>query len=371
MIENKVSTNNRQIIKWIIFILILFTIGYLIYFFNSLLSSLFIGFLIAYILDPVVDWFEKKKISRVKAILILMLMFLFLFLILFIIVIPSIFIQLKELISQIPGILVWFNDRAFPWIENKFHFTRPSSWSQTWDQIPEDYRNKLQNVIPRVWGPFYNAIIKAFSSGVSLITGILNLFLIPFFAYFLLKDYDKIINWIKQEIPPLYRDPIVSFFKDVDITLASFIRGQLTVMFVMVILYSVGLRIVGIKLAIVIGLLTGLLNIIPYVGVATGLILSILMALLGEHIIHDLIGIGIVFGLIQIMDGIFITPKIVGDKVGLNPLIIVIALMIGGQLGGIIGMLVSVPSAAILKILALRILSRYHKSSTYNSLYIK
>ena len=348
--------------KWLLLLFVISFVISLIYFFKTIFINLFIGFIIAYLLDPVIDWFENKRINRSLGILISFFILFIIIFFIFLIVVPSLIIQIKELILKIPALITWITNNLIPWLENKLHINIPT----TVHDLTESLRQKAEKILPHAWGPLYTFLQRAFSSGVSLLSTLSNLLLIPFFAYYLLKDYDKIIEWIYNEIPAKYRQSIASFFREVDQNLSSFFRGQLTVMLILSVLYSIGLSIVGLKLAIAIGILSGLLNIIPYFGVATGLFLSILMAIAGGNFLHDLIGVAIVFTVVQTLEGVIITPKIVGDKVGLNPLWVIISLMAGAHIYGIVGMLLAIPVASILKIFIKRGIEIYHKSSIYN-----
>ena len=210
------------------------------------------------------------------------------------------------------------------------------------------------------------SVVKAIFGGtVSVIASLAGVVMIPVFAFYLLRDFDRLVAYVHDLVPAGYREPVSARFREIDEAMSSFIRGQLTVAAILACLYSLGLWLVGIPLALVVGLVAGLGNMIPYVGTTIGLILATLMSLLDWHGFGHLLLVYGVFVVVEGLQGWVITPKIVGESVGLSPFTVIIAVLVFGELLGFFGVLVAVPLAAVLKILLRVLLEHYRASGFY------
>jgi predicted PurR-regulated permease PerM len=238
-------------------------------------------------------------------------------------------------------------------------------------ETPEKLSLRLNELIhqgrdmsPDLLKPVLSFLQKAFSSTIGLILSVLGYFIIPVYLFYLLADLPQLKKFIESFIPERYRVVYEEKLAEVDLVLSGFIRGQLSVCAILAVLYSIGLYFIGIDLAIVIGTLAGATFIIPYVGTIIGIVLSVAMALLKFHdVLHPLLCLGW-FCLVQGLEGMIITPKVVGKTVGLHPLVAIIALLIGGQIFGIMGMLLAVPVTAVLQVF-LRSLAAYYRDSDF------
>ena len=204
-----------------------------------------------------------------------------------------------------------------------------------------------------------------FGSTASALSAVAALVLIPVFAFFLLRDFDLIIARIGALIPVNYRPFIRSRMIEIDETLSRFVRGQLTVSAILVLLYSLGLWIVGLPLALVIGVVAGVGNLVPYLGTTLGFLLAGVMLALDWQGWGHVGAVAGVFAAVQVLEGWVITPKVVGDSVGLSTLSVIVSVMIFGELFGFYGVLVAVPAAAILKILFREGLDAYRASEFF------
>jgi predicted PurR-regulated permease PerM len=218
---------------------------------------------------------------------------------------------------------------------------------------------------PAQFKPVLELIQQAFSSTIGLILTILGYLIIPVYLFYLLADLPRLKAFLESFIPERYRDAYNAKLSEVDRVLAGFIRGQLSVCAILAVLYSIGLYLIGIDLAIAIGTLAGFAFIIPYVGTIIGIVLSLVMALLKFHdILHPLLCLGW-FGLVQSLEGMVITPRVVGNTVGLHPLVTLVVLLIGGQLFGLMGMLLAVPVAAVLRVFLISLAGWFRNSEFY------
>ncbi len=186
----------------------------------------------------------------------------------------------------------------------------------------------------------------ALSGGLSFALGALNLALVPIFTFYLLRDWDRLVAGVDQLVPPRHRERVRRLAGEIDERLSSFVRGQSTVCAILGVLYAIGLALVGIDMAVAVGMLSGLLFIIPYLGTIVGVAVASALALLKFGISWHILGVWATYGLVQLIEGSLLTPTIVGDKVGLHPMVVMIALLVGGNLLGLWGMLVAIPITA-------------------------
>jgi predicted PurR-regulated permease PerM len=223
----------------------------------------------------------------------------------------------------------------------------------------------VQKIPPDVIKPFASIVKKIFSNTLYIVLGLLNLVVAPVFTFYFLRDFDLMKKRAAELIPLAYREWTLGKFRQVDETLGAFLRGQLTVCTMLAVLYSFGLMIVGIDMAVIIGVSAGYLFIVPYLGTIFGIITASIMALLKFHDFWHVLGVWVVFLVVQLFETYFLTPRIVGDRVGLNPVLVILALLIGGGLFGFLGILLAVPVAAVLKIFASDLVNYYQSTELY------
>ena len=203
------------------------------------------------------------------------------------------------------------------------------------------------------------------TQGLGFLNTILNLLLLPIFTFYLLRDWDILVEKFNNLLPHSYRARIQENLAEVNIRLNAFVRGQIKLCLYLSVLYTIGLLIVGIDLAIPIGVLSGLLFIVPYLGTAFGIVSSLLLALIDFGFSWQAIGVIVVFAVVQLIEGYYLTPKIIGESVGLSPLVVMIALLVGASLMGIWGMFLAIPITAILSVIGTDWLTRYKESRLF------
>ena len=204
-----------------------------------------------------------------------------------------------------------------------------------------------------------------FASGLGLFTSIINLALLPIFTFYLLSEWDRMVTFVDELIPPRHQMRVRRLASDVDERLSAFVRGQITVCVVLAVLYSIGLLLAGIDLALAIGLLAGALFIVPYLGTVVGIGLATILCLMKYGIDIHLVYVALAFGIPQTIESWYLTPKVVGDKVGLHPLVVMIALLAGAGLAGIWGMMFAIPMTAVLDVLGREGLANYRSSAVF------
>jgi len=209
------------------------------------------------------------------------------------------------------------------------------------------------------WGT--RVIVSVTKSGGALAAAVLSLFLVPILTFYLLRDWDAILVHLAALIPSGQRDTIVGLARETDEVLGAFLRGQLLVMIALAVIYSAGLGLVGLKFAVAIGVVAGLVSFVPYLGFVFGIALASLTVVLEPDPLWRFLGVVATFGIGQLLEGSVLTPKLVGDRIGLHPVLIIFAVAAGGQLFGFFGVLLALPAAAVLSVLVRFAYHRYLK----------
>ena len=336
-------------------------LGLFLYLLRAVLAPVFLALVIAYLLDPVIDRFEKRRIPRTPAIFLFILLVLLAIVAIVLVLVPVVEREVSAVVASVPAYSQRARESVMPWLQKVAGQRLPT----TFDEVVNEIGANIQNIPPDVLKPFAAILKKIFSNTLYLMIGLLSMVVVPVFTFYFLRDFDKMKAGVVAMIPLAYRDWTIGKFRQVDETLGAFLRGQLTVCTVLAALYSAGLLIVGIDMAVVIGVLSGYLFIVPYLGTIFGIVTASLMALLKYHDFVHVFGVWAVFGIVQLFEAYALTPRVVGDRVGLNPVAIILALLIGGSLFGFLGILLAVPVAAVLKIFAADTINLYRSSELY------
>jgi predicted PurR-regulated permease PerM len=324
-----------------------------------------LSLLIAYLLDPLVDVLEAKGINRTLGICIFIgigllgmgLFVLFLY--------PTISKQASLIWERLPQLAGIIETRLFPWLESN-GVEIPATISEALSEHGNTVKDALPALVEKASGLTAGLAAKT----GPIIASLLYLVMIPIFTFYFLRDFDLMKPALLDLIPMHKREFIVERLHRADEVVGAWFRGQVEVALILAVLYAIGLGVVfgvagvGATSGIAIGLLTGILNIIPYFGVFIGVVLSTLIVLLDWHGIGPLIGVGVVFAVVQLLEGYVITPRVVGEKVGLSPVTVIIVLLLGGEVMGLLGVLLAIPIAGVIRVLLPDILD-YYKSSPY------
>jgi predicted PurR-regulated permease PerM len=329
----------------------------LAYVLRGVLVPLFFAFLLAYALDPFVDWFEARKIPRTVAAPSVMLIIAGLLTLILFFAIPAFIDQLRATSADLPAQLGGLESRLEPWLWQTFHFKPPHTMSELGVEI----RDRIQTQFPDL----LSATSAALFGTLSYVAVVLSALIVPVFALYLLIDFDRIVGRAAQLVPRRFYPQVAEVGRQVHKTLGGYVRGQLTANIVLGALYATGLRLVGVKLAVPIGVMTGMLAFVPYIGFSCGLTLATAMALLDWQGPERLLGVLAVMLGVQLLDGMVITPRIVGRSVGLAPLEVLLTMMAAGTLFGFLGVLLAVPLGAVVKILVQRSVKAYLRSNFY------
>lgn len=327
---------------------------------STVFLQLFIAFALAYILNPAVVFLESRRVNRIISILLVFCTALVACIGFTAFLAVSISGELSNMQLNLPG-----------YAQHLYEITPDTVKSYLGIETPEKLTLRLnvlfqqaRGMSPDLLKPVLAFLQKAFSSTIGLILALLGYFIIPVYLFYLLADWPHLKRFVDSFVPERFHCTYHEKLGEVDTVLSGFIRGQLSVCVILAVLYSIGLYFIGIDLAIAIGTLAGITFIIPYVGTIIGMTLSVIMAFLKFHdILHPLLCLGW-FGLIQGLEGMVITPRVVGSTVGLHPLVAIVALLIGGQIFGLMGLLLAVPVTAVLQVF-LRSLAIYYRNSEF------
>lgn len=313
----------------------------LFYMLSPILAPFAIAAVFAYICDPIVNWMVARRIPRALAVLSVIAAMGLALLLLLLILAPMIYREAVVLIARLPDLMERLDTNIIPMLNERLGTTLQLDVAslKAW---AGGYKDEATDLIPKL-------LSQAGHGGLALIGFIANLALVPIVMFYLLQEWPRIIETLRNTLPRPMLARTTRILGDIDSVMSEFLRGQLSVMLLLATFYTIGLWIAGLKFALPVGVITGLLAFIPFVGFGGGLILAILAALLQAEGWSPLIGVAIVFGLGQVLESYVLTPYLVGERIGLHPLAVIFALMAFGQLFGFVGMLVALPaSAAIL-----------------------
>ena len=309
-----------------------------IYSLKPILTPLALSFLLAYLGTPGVSWLTRTGLGRTpSALLILTVILLGLSMVLLLLV-PIVRVQIGSITMHLPDLIQWFQQKIgglFPAYERQ--------WSiESIRQLLSEYWRSAVVATDRLIG--WLAI-----GGGAFFTLLITLLLTPLISFYLLRDWNKMLDNIKDLLPVAIRTTVCRLCSETDKIFSAFVRGQLTVMLSLATLYSIGLYLIGLELALVIGILTGLLSFIPYAGWLIGLTAA-LMALLFQFGLDwtQMFYLVLLFSVVQFVESFFLTPKLIGDRLGLHPLAVIFSVVVGGQLFGFLGILLALPVASIL-----------------------
>ena len=325
----------------------------ILWFAGDMLLPFIIGAAIAYFLDPVADRLETLGLSRTMATMVITLVALMIFVLMAVLVVPTLINQAGNLVAVAPELaknFINFLTERFPTLLDQESSLRSSV-------------NSIGATVQERGGELFNTAV---ASAASLLNLLILFVIVPVVAVYLLLDWDRMVAKIDSLLPRDHAPTIRRLAREIDKTLAGFIRGMGTVSLILGTYYAVALMLVGLQFGLIVGFIAGLVTFIPYLGAMLGGTLAIGLALF--QFWGDWFSIGLVAGIFvvgQIVEGNFLTPKLVGDSVGLHPVWLILALSVFGSLFGFVGMLAAVPIAAALGVIARFATEQYRQSELY------
>ena len=332
---------------------------WLIWLLAPILSPFVFALMLAWLGDPLVDRLERAGRSRNTAVTLVFTMMALIVLAALLILVPLIERQIATLIESLPHYRDWFMLTAVPWVEQRLR-VEISEWldfGHLW-QLLRDNWDSAGGVATTLLGYLSR-------SGFAVIGLVANIALLPIITFFFLRDWDNLVERVASLIPRDHLPTVNRLARESSDVLGAFLRGQFLVMLVLGVMYGLGLWAVGLDLGILIGLIAGLLTFVPYLGPASGIILGVIAALVQYGDWQHVAGVLVVFGIGQVIESYVLTPKLVGDRIGLHPVAVIFAVLAGGQLFGFLGMLLALPVAAVVNVLLRYAQERYRHSRLY------
>ena len=330
-----------------------------VYFLHAILTPFLVAVVLAYMFDPVVDRLEKYGFSRTWGVVTVFTLFTVILVALLLVLVPLLAKQLMKLYQLAPLVLDWLQHTAMPWVQSKFGLG-DSFWN--FDKIKAAITEHIGQA-----GDIVGAVLsQATTSSLALVGFLANLVLIPVVAFYLLRDWDIMLAKIRSLLPRDRADKIVSLAEECHDVLGAFLRGQLLVMLALGVIYSAGLMLLGLDLGLIIGLMAGLAAIVPYMGFITGIGAALIAGLFqfgGD--LYPMLGIVAVFMVGQALEGMVLTPLLVGDRIGLHPVAVIFAILAGGELFGFTGVLLALPVAAVIMVLVRHMHDMYKDSQAF------
>lgn len=344
----------RGIAFWVASFVLFFV---LIFLFREILLPFVVGMATAYFLDPVCDYLEGRGLSRTWATTIVTLVFALLVTLLILLLVPALIGQVVSLLEQLPKYSEIMRTQLEALAERARTTLDPG--------ITQQVRGLAAGSADRLVAWVTDAAGGLVAGGFALANLLSLLLITPVVAFYLLRDWDRLVERVDNWLPRDHAETIRAQVREVDRTLAGFVRGQATVCALLGAFYGVALTIAGLDFGLVTGLLAGLLSFIPYIGALTGAVASIGLALLQFDDPVRILVVAAVFGVGQAVEGNYLTPKLVGGRVGLHAVWVIFALLAGGALFGFVGVLLAVPVAAVIGVLIRFSLSLYLDSEIY------
>ncbi|AKT29605.1 AI-2E family transporter [Pseudomonas syringae pv. actinidiae] len=326
---------------------------------HTILTPFLVALLLAYMGDPLVDRLERAGLSRTLSVVAVFGLFTLVLMTLLLVLVPMLAKQLFRLYELAPQILDWLQHSAMPWVQAKFGLA-DGFWK--FDKIKaaiSEHMGQAGDIVSIV-------LSQATASGLALIGWLTNLVLIPVVCFYLLRDWDLMMGKVRGLLPRQRESQIVKLAGECHEVLGAFIRGQLLVMVGLGVIYAAGLMLVGLELGLLIGVIAGLAAIVPYMGFVIGIGSALVAGLFqfgGD--LYPMMGIFAVFMIGQALEGMVLTPLLVGDRIGLHPVAVIFAILAGGELFGFTGILLALPVAAVIMVLVRHMHDVYKSSEVY------
>ncbi len=354
----------KRTLAWLL-IAVLF--GVSLWLLGPVLMPFLVAGVLAYALSPAVIRVHQGmrcKLPRWVSVSIVMLIFTLAVLGLVMLIVPVVVKETPLLREQVPLLL----DRGSAWLQrllDRYHIPFRVNISTFKELLLSAFGpgNSSAGSTGSALGSVLSSLMIGGSAALSLIG---NLILIPMVLFYLLLDWDNFVEYLFRLVPRRYRDPVLSFTEEANEILGQYMRGQLLVMVILALYYSITLTLFGFDLALPIGIFTGLAIFVPYLGYGTGLVLALLFGILQMGLAKAFVMVAVVYGIAQIVESFYLTPRLVGERMGLHPIVVIFALLAFGQLWGFVGVLVALPCSAVLLVAARRLRVSYLQSTLYN-----
>jgi len=337
----------------------LVTTGVVLYLLAPVLTPFLVGAVLAYIGDPLVDRLERH-ISRTQAVALVFSVLTLVVFALVLVLVPLLAEQIAVLMRRLPDYVERLQQHVLPWLAVRLGLELPPLDTATLAAYAREHWSEAGGLVALALGGVSR-------TGLALLAWIGNLLLVPVVTFYLLRDWDLLTARLHELVPRRSEPVVVQLAQAADQVLGAFFRGQLLVMLSLGLVYSTGLALVGLELALLIGLVAGLVSFVPYLGFAVGIVAAGIAAVMQFGEVMPLLGVVAVFTVGQLLEGFVLTPWLLGDRIGLHPLAVIFAVLAGGQLFGFVGILIALPVAAVAMVMLRYAHERYLASALYGT----
>lgn len=334
--------------------------GWLLYLLTPILAPFLVAMLLAYMGDPLVDYLQRFKLSRTVAVALVFAAFSLTLVALFVVLVPLLGRQLVRLYEVAPQLLDWLQQRALPWVQMQLGL--PDGFWRL-----DHVKQALSGHVGQTGDILGMLVGQATASGRALLGWMTDVVLVPVVGFYLLRDWDELKVKVYALLPRRVEPIVVRLAGECHDVLGAFIRGQLLVMLGLGLIYAIGLSIIGLDLGLLVGLLAGVASIVPYMGFVIGSCAAVIASVFqhGGMELYPLLGVALVFAVGQSIEGMLLTPLLVGDRIGLHPVAVIFAILAGGQLFGFVGILLALPAAAVIMVMLRHVNDLYKLSDLY------
>jgi predicted PurR-regulated permease PerM len=356
-------TRDPAMLRLVTFAVALTAIAAVLFFARDMLLPLLLGLALAYVLDPAVSWLARRcRGSRAIATALVFCAMVVALTGFLLVVVPLINAQLVEMRQRFPVYRAELEARVVPVLEQA---------QQAYPIQYEALREKLQSVVQEKWPEMIRSAFGwlggVFSSVLGFLLFLLDLIFVPVFAFYLLVDFPKLKEGIRQLVPHAYRAVTIERLGEVDEAVSSYLRGQLLIAMILAAINGIGLTVIGVPMGLVVGIVAGLANMIPYMALVVGLAPALLLCWIEHQSLGRLLAVALVFAGAQMLEGTVLSPKILSKSVNLHPVWVLLSIIVGGRLFGLAGMLVAVPAAAAIQVFVRHWLATYRASAIYGA----
>jgi predicted PurR-regulated permease PerM len=346
-------------LRWQLLALIVL-LGGLLWLLAPVLTPFAIAAMFAYLFDPLTTRLQRLRLGRAAAVTLVFLVLTVLLVLILLWLVPYLQRQVVTLVRHLPEWIGWLQNDAVPWLNAKFDLAI---------DLPD--AQQLAAVVQQHWkeaGGLAATILAGVSkSGFALVTWSVHVLIVPVAFFYLLRDWPIMIARIHELLPRSVEPVVTRLARESDETLGGFLRGQLSVMIVLGVLYAIGLLATGLDVGPLIGIVAGLISFVPYLGAITGVAMGVIAAIVQYHDWMHVVGVLIVFGVGHLIEGYVLVPRLVGEKIGLHPLAVIFAILAGGELFGFLGVLLALPVASVVMVVLRYLHERYRASELYGS----
>ena len=337
----------------------LLALAWAVHLLGPILSPFLFAAIVAYICAPLVEWCVRQRIPRTVAVLLVMTLLILLLVALLLVLLPLFYRQFSAMLEKVPDWIVWTRAQVMPWLSAHLGID--------WQLDGAHVRQALTEALGRGDDMTRKMIDFARSSGSMVLTSVSVLVLAPLALFYFMRDWRVLLKLCEDLIPRRLHASTTGLLREVDDVLGQFLRAQLGVMLIMAAFYSLALWFTSLDYALPIGIVAGLLVFVPYVGMLLGLLLATLSGLKQFGSLAGLVPVWIAFAIGQTIEGMFLTPRLVGDRIGLHPLAVIFSLLAFGQVFGFVGVLLALPASAALLVTLRHVRARYLASALYKS----